>query len=408
MRMKKIASILALLGVLAGVMSPAYAADKPSAAITIEKTVELNIPKSDTDAPVVVWITNGTDDVWCNMYSSDELGEKSISIPEINVGDTLTVKFAGAFNEVITLAYDNALIFSDFKGKFSSAKESEIVSLLSDYKSYMPSSTYINRLGELSGKKLNKFISTIVNASFNDFDTLGTEIDKAAKSAFDYVEPSTDGGSTGGGGGSVIGGGKTGGSASVTVEELTPQAGESNFGDLSSVPWAVDSINMLARLGIVSGVDETTFEPDRNITRAEFVKMLITVFDECEDGIDCDLSDVTAADWFYPYVANAYRGGIVSGNERGEFLPYAAITRQDAAAIIWRCLNTYKRIPEKVRDYDGFDDDKTISDYAKEAVKELYSKNIINGISESEFAPMQSCTRAMAARLIAGIVGGTK
>lgn len=405
--MRKFAAILALLGLLG---STAYAAEKPSATLTVDKTVELSIPKTGTSEPVVVWITDGDEDIWYNLYSADELGEKSISIPEIALGDTLTVKLTGAYDETFTLAYDNTLIFADFAKKFSAAKESEVVSLLTEYKDYMQSSTYIGRLGELSGKKLNLFINQIVNATFNDFTSLGSEIDKAAKIAFDYVEPTPggNGSSGGGGGGSVIGGSKTPGNTSVTVEELTPAADAAAFGDLDSVPWAAESINMLAKLGIVSGTDGNNFEPDRNITRAEFVKMLFVVFDECEDIADCELTDIAASDWFYPYVANAYRNGLVSGNDAGEFLPYDAITRQDAAAIIWRCLNTYKRMPDKARDYAGFDDDKNISEYAKDAVKELYSRNVINGISDSEFAPQQSCTRAMAARLIAGIIGGTK
>lgn len=403
--MRKFAAILALLGLLG---STVYAAEKPGATLTVDKTVELSIPQTGTSEPVVVWITDGDEDIWYNLYSSDELGEKSISIPEIKLGDTLTVKLTGAYDETFTLAYDSELIFADFAKKFSAAKESEVVSLLAEYKDYMQSSTYIGRLGELSGKKLDIFINKIVNATFNDFTSLSSEIDKAAKSAFDYTETMTGGSSSVGGGGSVIGGGKATGGTSVTVEELTPTADETAFGDLASVPWAVESINMLAKLRIVSGTDGNNFEPDRNITRAEFVKMLFVVFDECEDIADCELTDIAASDWFYPYVANAYRNGLVSGNDAGEFLPYDAITRQDAAAIIWRCLNTYRRMPDKARDYAGFDDDKNISEYAKDAVKELYSRNVINGISDSEFAPQQSCTRAMAARLIAGIIGGTK
>ena len=387
------------------------AQDFPSAALTVDKRVELSVPQSGTNKPVVVWISNGTEDIWYNLYTAEELGEKSISIPEINLGDTLTVTLTGAYDETFTLSYDSALIFSDFQKKFSAAKESEVVSVLTGYKDYMPSSTYINRLNELSGKKLDLFINQIVNTAFTDFDSLSAALDKAAKSAFEYKEPTNGGGggTGGGGGGSVIGGGgKTTGSTTVKVEELTPAGNESAFCDLDSVPWAADSINMLARLGIVSGIDEEHFEPDRNVTRAEFVKMLFVVFDNCEEITDCKLTDVTETDWFYPFVANAYRNGLVSGNDQGEFLPNDAITRQDAAAMIWRALNLYRRAPDQVRSYAGFEDDKTISDYAKDAVKELYVRNIINGISENEFAPHQSCTRAMAAKLIAGITGGTK
>ena len=59
--------------------------------------------------------------------------------------------------------------------------------------------------------------------------------------------------------------------------------------------------------------------------------MLFVVFDECEDIADCELTDIAASDWFYPYVANAYRNGLVSGNDAGEFLPYDAIKRYSSA-----------------------------------------------------------------------------
>ena len=45
------------------------------------------------------------------------------------------------------------------------------------------------------------------------------------------------------------------------------------FEDVPADAWYAKSVNTLASMGIISGVGENRFEPERSITRAEFTSM---------------------------------------------------------------------------------------------------------------------------------------
>ena len=51
-----------------------------------------------------------------------------------------------------------------------------------------------------------------------------------------------------------------------------------------------------------------------------------------------------------------------------------------------------------------FDDMGQISDYALDAVAALYKMGIVNGVSETEFAPLDGATRAQAAKIVYGVL----
>ena len=72
------------------------------------------------------------------------------------------------------------------------------------------------------------------------------------------------------------------------------------------------------------------------------------------------------------------------------------LKREDVAVILNRCINVEKQRDESFL----FADDNDISDYAKESVYNLYANGVINGMGDSIFAPQETCTRAMAAKLI--------
>ena len=55
---------------------------------------------------------------------------------------------------------------------------------------------------------------------------------------------------------------------------------------------------------------------------------------------------------------------------------------------------------ERVRNYTGFEDSGDIADYARDAVAQLYQGGIINGRSETEFAPASHASRAEAAVML--------
>lgn len=218
---------------------------------------------------------------------------------------------------------------------------------------------------------------------------------------------SSGGGGGGGGGGSLSAGGSSyvglttvdlGGNLPDAVNTTQEQTRE-RFNDISGVPWAREAINSLAEAGIINGTDERSFEPDRMITRAEFVKIISLAFRLDTSVTDCDFSDVNVSDWYYEYVAAATGAGIVNGMDDGSFGAAQNITREDLAVIAYRAAG-YAGTPLYIGDGLSFSDSEQISGYAAEAVGSLASAGIINGTDNNMFEPKSAATRAQAAKII--------
>lgn len=187
-------------------------------------------------------------------------------------------------------------------------------------------------------------------------------------------------------------------------EEL--EAKEYKFSDLSNVSWAEDSIYALLEKGIISESEDKLFNPERNITREEFVKMLVLSLGFNPSNEKCTFEDVKEDAWYYQYVAVAQINGLVNGNEKNEFGAGEFITRQDMSAIVARAL--LKLSYNSSYDGEKFADDAEISEYAKEAVYMMKKEGIINGVGDNRFAPKDNATRAQAAKIINGVVLAAK
>lgn len=224
-------------------------------------------------------------------------------------------------------------------------------------------------------------------------------------------------GSGSGGGGSSSGGGKGGTIASTTtvaaapvsesaeakIERLKEEAAAANdlFKDLSSVPWAREAINALAAVGVINGKSDTEFAPGDTVTRAEFAKMLMGAFGLASDSYaTSSFRDVSTDAWYFQFVEAAYNLGIINGIADGVFAPDALITRQDMAVMVQRAAEAAGKSIEAVGDAINFADSSKIADYAKTAVDMLTRGGIINGVSDTEFAPLENATRAQAAKIL--------
>ncbi len=171
------------------------------------------------------------------------------------------------------------------------------------------------------------------------------------------------------------------------------------FTDLDSVEWAKPSILALSLKGIVSGRGDGTFAPNDNITRAEYCQILIGAIEKSAEYADSEFADVPSDAWFYHAVSVASKYGIVSGYGDGNFGPYDLITRQDMALMTYKAAQVMNKDLSAVRTM-SFADAGAISAYAAEAVQTLADANIINGVSDTEFAPKANATRAQAAKIL--------
>lgn len=166
------------------------------------------------------------------------------------------------------------------------------------------------------------------------------------------------------------------------------------FNDVSTGYWGFEAVNELAKSKIINGYEDGSFKPENFITRAEFVKIIVSLAGYELSASNFD--DVDNSAWYSQYVGAASKAGIAHGAD-GRFNPENNITRQDAATIIHRVLSG-----KSIEFYEGknFTDSDAISDYAKEAISALSSIEIINGYTTGEFLPLGNITRAEAAQML--------
>lgn len=228
-------------------------------------------------------------------------------------------------------------------------------------------------------KKPFKSFAAFVDEISDEIEGLGTKTPSTGPSA-----PS-----------SPKGGYTTDGSATIIPEV----SGGDIYVDLADCAWAQDYIYTLKDKGVLTMGADRRFRPNDNITREEYVKMLVMALGITLGG-DVDFDDVNKADWYYTYVAAACNAGIVNGMEVRRFGTGEYITREQMATMACRAL--------KISDFalassNAFSDDNEISEYAKDAVYYMQNNGIINGIGNNTFAPKSNASRAQAAKIISMI-----
>ena len=110
-----------------------------------------------------------------------------------------------------------------------------------------------------------------------------------------------------------------------------------SFTDVAADAWYAKAVNTLASLGIVDGIGDNHYAPERAITRAEFtvIAMRFAHLDTSGENI---FSDVTADAWYYDYVVGSIQYGWINGYEDSTFRPNNTITRSEVTAIVNRML----------------------------------------------------------------------
>ena len=211
------------------------------------------------------------------------------------------------------------------------------------------------------------------------------------------VAQSGQGSSSSSGGTTTIGNNATPHSLVVNVPQ-TP-----TYSDVSSNHWAYNAIMSLSEEGILEGMGDGTFGVDSLLTRAQFATIIQRAFKFSIDKKGDDFSDVKAEAWYAEAVDILSALEIMIGYDDGTFKGELTITREQMATVLFRVLNQ-KGIEIKAVRTDTPKDIDATSDYAKEAVIVLYQAEIINGVGNGFFAPINVATRGQAAQLIYNIL----
>lgn len=115
------------------------------------------------------------------------------------------------------------------------------------------------------------------------------------------------------------------------------QTASNSFSDVSADDWYNESVSTMENGKYITGYPDGTFGGNKNITRAEFVAILVRFIGVQNE--DCSFTDVSRDYWAYGCIATATKAGWIAGYTDGTFKPEQPITRAEAMTIINRVLN---------------------------------------------------------------------
>ncbi|WP_187273950.1 exo-alpha-sialidase [Paenibacillus sp. N3.4] len=190
----------------------------------------------------------------------------------------------------------------------------------------------------------------------------------------------------------------------------TPKQGENPvFVDVTdNYLWARNAINKLAGMGVIQGTSDHTFSPEKNISRADIMTMIVRALN-LKSTFDSNFEDVTKDDYYYETIGVAKALGIVNGMDGNKFSPTEEISRQDLMVLVYRALKSQGKLQAvgTVDDLKSFEDMSNISDYAVDSVAALVKAGIIEG-SDNMINPKGKATRAEVAMIVYRILNQLK
>ncbi|AFH64816.1 family 43 glycosylhydrolase [Paenibacillus caseinilyticus] len=201
--------------------------------------------------------------------------------------------------------------------------------------------------------------------------------------------------------------GQSGGSAHGGSHASGPKPGSGKpaapvFRDVQEgYSWAQEAIEALAAQGIIQGTSESTFEPGRPVSRADFITLLVRAFGLKGTPQSSSFADVQPGDYYYEAVSLARSLGLTDGVDGSRFDPQAEISRQDMMVLIARALKLTNKA-ELGGSPDGlkaFADAADVADYAAESTAALIQAGVIQG-DGGALHPRSSATRAETAVML--------
>ncbi|MDD6763696.1 MAG: S-layer homology domain-containing protein [Clostridiales bacterium] len=198
--------------------------------------------------------------------------------------------------------------------------------------------------------------------------------------------------------------------------------------------WAEEAINTLAEKGIVNGVIDTEFNPDGEVTRAQYLKMIMEATGmKTAQYRAGECLEATADDWYAPYLQRALDCGLIpkemiAGFKQkveyevdedgkaissrvvysGAFNGVLPISREEMAVLtqyFYQYTRTVKTTEKNdVSGIKDFTDQLSISEWAENSVKLAVANGFIEGMENNIFSPKSSTTRAQAATVILRVI----
>jgi hypothetical protein len=189
----------------------------------------------------------------------------------------------------------------------------------------------------------------------------------------------------------------------VSMSSISVVAAETKvpFNDMKDNHWAKAQIEMATQRGYVNGYPDGTFGPSKNVTRAEFIKMVV-------DALQLPHSQ-GGSPWYQPYVAVAFEMKLLDNTDSKEYTK--PINRLEIMRIVSRGLSSEEKFKAYFNAFEGlYNGDLPFTDYREFQQKDLpyiglaFGAGVVNGYPDETMGLKKTATRAEAVVMIENLL----
>lgn len=156
------------------------------------------------------------------------------------------------------------------------------------------------------------------------------------------------------------------------------------FQDVPDDAWYASYVYDIVDKGIMAGISSTEFQPEGQMTRAQAAQILYTMAGSPAVNTATRFNDVFPGQWHYNPITWCTSSGVMAGYSSGDFLPDAAITRQQMVSVLYKYTTKILKDPASERDgLEFFADRDSISSYARTSMQWAVARGIISGTREN-------------------------
>ena len=195
----------------------------------------------------------------------------------------------------------------------------------------------------------------------------------------------------------------------ATKRDILPASGlvaTAVYNDVKNdTSWFYPGVQYCLSYGLMSGMGNGSFAPGEYTTRAQVAQILYNLHGNPEVSGGTPFTDVPEGAWYQKAVTWAHSVGIVNGVTATTFSPNANITRQDFVLMLMRYLNNVRMVDRtwKPDDLSRFADAGSVGFWALDAMKDAVAINAISGApvdGRLYIQPARNATRAEAAKIL--------
>lgn len=172
------------------------------------------------------------------------------------------------------------------------------------------------------------------------------------------------------------------------------------FNDVADSAWYSNAVTFAAAREITAGTGKGNFSPEKGLTRAQFLVMLMKAYRIAPEATPGNNFADAGNTYYTGYLAAARSLGITAGTGNNLYSPHKEITRQEMVTLLYRALEVIGELPGGTggRAIETYEDAGQVSSWAGEAMKIFAEAGIIGG-SGHKLNPKAKTSRAEMAQV---------